>query len=317
MAKSDKNITYRPPIVTIMGHIDHGKTTLLDKIRSTSVWAKEAGGITQHISAYQAKVQLAQGQTSVITFIDTPGHAAFCQMRTRGVQVTDIVILVISAVDGIMAQTKECIDIIKKANLPFIVAINKIDLPGANLDKVKGQLVELGFTPEDYGGQLACIPVSAKTGEGIPKLLEMVILNAELLELQLEENAPFEGIVIESRVDKNRGPVAVMVVKKGIINIGDTIFYGEAPVKIKAMIDYQGQNIPSAGPSVPVEILGFSQAPLAGGLLTASPVVPNPALSLSVTSKAHTPGQPQLPIILKADVGVPLKLSSVACPTMF
>ena len=209
--------SFRPPIVTIMGHIDHGKTTLLDKIRTASVAAREAGGITQHISAYQTEVKLKSGKTATITFLDTPGHAAFCQMRARGAQITDLVVLVVSAVDGVMAQTKECIKEIKKSGVPVIVAMTKMDLDGAAPEKVKSQLVELEIVPEDYGGQTSLIPVSAKTGEGVDKLLETIILNAEVMELKDESASPLEAVVIESLLDKSRGPVATLIVKKGTI----------------------------------------------------------------------------------------------------
>lgn len=290
----------RPPIVVIMGHIDHGKTTLLDKIRSTNLWRKETGGITQHIGAYQASVATDKGHR-LITFIDTPGHAAFCQMRARGTKVTDIAVLVISAQDGVMAQTKECLQHINQANLPLIVAINKIDLPGANLDKVKGQLVESNITPEDYGGQTACIPVSAKTGEGIDKLLNMILLNADVLELPSEENSPLEAFVIESRLDSKKGPVASLIVKKGHLKIGDTVYSEQVPGKIKAMIDYLGKNVSQAGPSDAVEILGFSQVPTVGSL-----ILDHPETTKTETSKANpliSPSEtPKLPIIIKADV---------------
>lgn len=283
---------FRPPIVVIMGHIDHGKTTLLDKIRSTNLWRKESGGITQHIGAYQAHG---------ITFIDTPGHAAFCNMRARGTKITDIAVLVISAQDGIMAQTKECLEHITSANLPFIVAINKIDLPGANLDKVKGQLVELGITPEDYGGQTACIPVSAKTGEGIDLLLEMILLNADILELKSEPNSPLVAFVIESRLDTKKGPVASVIVKKGALRVGDQIFCDSISGKVKAMTDGNRQQIKSAGPSQPVEILGFEQVPSVGSLILSQPAhktaeSPNQP---KVISNSDTP---KLPVIIKADV---------------
>ena len=210
---------FRPPIVTIMGHIDHGKTTLLDKIRGASIASREAGGITQHISAYQTEIKLKSGKTAVITFLDTPGHAAFCQMRARGTQITDLVVLVVSAVDGVMAQTKECIKEIKKSGVPVIVAMTKMDLPGAAPEKIKGQLVELELTPEDYGGQTSLVPLSSKTGEGIDKLLELILLNAEVMELKDESSSPLEAVVIESLLDKSRGPVATLIVKKALLNL--------------------------------------------------------------------------------------------------
>lgn len=291
---------FRPPIVVIMGHIDHGKTTLLDKIRSTNLWRKEAGGITQHIGAYQASVSTETGNR-LITFIDTPGHAAFCQMRARGAKITDIAVLVISAQDGVMAQTKECFQHISSANLPFIVAINKIDLPGANLDKVKGQLVELGITPEDYGGQTACIPVSAKTGEGINKLLEMILLNADILELKSDPTSPLEAFVIESRLDPKRGPVASLIIKKGTLRLGDQIYCDSILAKVKAMTDFNRQNIKLASPSLPVEILGFEQVPAIGSLILDHPVQKT-AESPNQPKPSSNPDIPQLPVIIKTDV---------------
>jgi len=290
----DKLNSFRPPIVAVMGHIDHGKTSLLDKIRSASVVKKEAGGITQHIGAYQAKG---------ITFIDTPGHAAFCDMRSRGAQITDIVVLVIAATEGIMPQTKECIEHIKKANLPFIVAMNKMDLEGASPDKIKGQLVEAGFTPEEYGGQTAVIPVSAKTGEGIDKLLELILLNAEVMELKSEPDAPLEAFIIESRLDKTRGPVASLIVKKGTLSIGDIVYADDILCKVKAMIDYTGQNIKTATPSTPVEILGFEQVPSVGSLVVPTKGEVNQNIKiLDKTKIVDDEDNPKLKIILKADV---------------
>ena len=214
----------RQPIVTIMGHIDHGKTTLLDKIRSANVCAKEAGGITQHIGAYSA---------CDITFIDTPGHAAFINMRSRGAQITDIIVLVIAGTEGIMAQTKECLNLIKKLNTPFIVALNKKDLPNFSPDKVNGQLVEAGFTPEEYGGDVPVIPISAKSGEGIDKLLETIKMIADLLNLQSEPKAPLLAPVIESKMDKNKGPLATVIVEKGTINLGDSVFANDIWPKLR------------------------------------------------------------------------------------
>jgi len=252
---------FRPSIVTFMGHIDHGKTTLLDKIRSTNLWKKETGGITQHIGAYQVNLKTKKGQDTFITFIDTPGHAAFVNMRRTGSQVTDLVVLVISATDGIKAQTKECIKLIQKQKLPFIVAINKIDQKNASVDKVKGQLVELEITPEDYGGQVCCLPVSAKTGQGIDKLLEMIVLNAEIMELISLPQAPLQAFIIESKIDKNRGPVASLILKQGSIEVGDIIYIQNQPTKIKALINYNGDHIQQIGPGGAVEVLGFDSPP--------------------------------------------------------
>lgn len=291
----------RPPIVAFMGHIDHGKTTLLDKIRSTNIWKKEAGGITQHIGAYQAKVTEKDGQIKLITFIDTPGHAAFINMRACGAKATDMVVLVISAVEGIMPQTKECLDHIKKCELPFIVAMNKIDLENAAPDKVKGQLVELGFTPEEYGGQTAVIPVSAKTGEGIDKLLEMILLNAEILELTADPHGEFEAAIIESRLDKSRGPVASLIINNGTLRIGDIIYSEDILCKVKAMIDCNGLQLKEAGPSTPVEVLGFEKVPAVSSLVTSNKTESTEDKQTKVLLES-TEENPKLKVILKADV---------------
>lgn len=291
---TDKNFQPRFPIVAFMGHIDHGKTSLLDKIRSANVFSREAGGITQHIGAYQA-----QG----ITFIDTPGHAAFCNMRSRGTQVTDIVVLVIAATEGIMPQTKECIELIKKQNIPFIVAMNKMDLEGASPDKVKGQLVELGFTPEEYGGQTAVVPVSAKTGLGIDQLLDLIKLNAEVMELKAEPEVPLEAFIIESRLDKNRGPVASLIVKKGTLKVGDQVFAENILCKTKALIDFSGQNIKEAGPSTPVEVLGFEQVPAVGSIVTPEKqAIIHQEVVLDKFQIVDDEDHPKLKVILKADM---------------
>jgi len=287
---------FRSPIVTIMGHIDHGKTTLLDKIRAASVAAREAGGITQHISAYQTEVKLKSGKTATITFLDTPGHAAFCQMRTRGAQITDLVVLVVSAVDGVMAQTKECIKEIKRSGVPVIVAMTKMDLDGAAPEKIKGQLVELEIVPEDYGGQTSLIPVSAKTGNGIDKLLETIILNAEVMELKDESASPLEAVVIESLLDKSRGPVATLIVKKGTIHLGDQIFAESISGKVKAM------SVSPATPSTPVEILGFESVPPVGACVTSIPTPTQEKTVVSRLNQTRTDGTPRLPIVVKADV---------------
>jgi len=302
--KLTPNSTYRPPIVTVMGHIDHGKTSLLDKIRSTHIWNKEAGGITQHVAAYQVALEQPQKPLSLITFIDTPGHAAFCDMRSRGAQVTDVVVLVISAVEGIMPQTKECIEHIKKTNIPFVVALNKMDLDSANPDKVKGQLVEIGYTPEEYGGQIAVIPVSAKTGEGIPKLLEMIVLNAEILELKSLPDAPLQAYIIESRLDKSRGPVATAIVKQGTLSVSDQVYAQQISCKVKALLDYNGKTIKSASPSTPVEILGFTQTPAVGTIITSQKeeLVSKTEVITPAPETNTSDDIIKLPLVVKADV---------------
>lgn len=249
----------RPPIVTVMGHVDHGKTSLLDAIRKSSVTETEAGGITQHIGAYTVNVN---GEK--ITFLDTPGHEAFTAMRARGAQITDVVILVVAADDGIMPQTVEAINHCKAANVPIVVAINKIDKAVANPDRVKQELTEYGLIAEDWGGDTICVPVSAHTKEGIDNLLEMVLLTAEMQELKGNPKRNAKGTVIEAKLDKGRGPVATLLVQNGTLHVGDSILVGTTYGRIRAMFDDKGKKIKSAGPSIPVEILGLSEVPAAG-----------------------------------------------------
>ena len=249
----------RPPVVTVMGHVDHGKTSLLDYIRTTKVAAGEAGGITQHIGAYH--VETARG---VITFLDTPGHEAFTAMRARGAKVTDIVVLVVAADDGAMPQTIEAIAHAKAAEVPLVVAINKIDKHEANPEKVRQDLLAHGVVPEDLGGESPVVPVSAKTGEGIDALLEQILLQAEVLELKAPINAPAKGVVIEARLDKGRGPVATLLVQSGTLKKGDVVVAGAVYGRVRAMLDENGKAVLSAGPSIPVEIQGLSDVPRAG-----------------------------------------------------
>ena len=251
-----------PPVVTILGHVDHGKTSLLDYIRKANVAAKEHGGITQHIGAYQVKS--SQG---LITFLDTPGHAAFTAMRARGAQVTDIAILVVAADDGIMPQTIEAINHVKNAEVPMIVAVNKIDKPDANSDRVVMQLPEHGVIPESFGGQTIICPVSAHTGEGVDHLLEMISLQAEIMSLKANPKGDLKGVVIEAKLDKGRGPVATILVQEGTLKVGDHIVVGNTFGKIKAMTDHLGERQKEAGPSTPVEILGLSGVPFAGDVV--------------------------------------------------
>ena len=250
----------RPPVVTVMGHVDHGKTTLLDAIRETDVAAREAGGITQHIGAY--KVRLKNGQE--ITFIDTPGHEAFTHMRARGAQVTDVVILVVAADDGVMDQTKEAIDHARAAGVPIVVAINKIDKPDANPERVKSELAELGLVPEEWGGDVLYAEISAKKKMGIDELLELVLLQAEMLELKAAPDRPARGRIIESRLDKGRGPVATVIIQEGTLHEGDPFVAGVTYGRVRAMLDERGKRVKEAGPATPVEILGFSEVPNAG-----------------------------------------------------
>lgn len=255
----EENLSKRPPIITVMGHVDHGKTSLLDAIRKSSVTEKEAGGITQHIGAYTVKVN-----DEKITFLDTPGHEAFTAMRARGAQITDIVILVVAADDGIMPQTREAINHCKAAEVPMIVAINKIDRPGANIERVKQELTEYGLVSEDWGGDTICVPVSAKTQENLDSLLEMVLLTAEIQELKANSDRRAKGTVIEAKLDKGRGAVASLLVQNGTLHVGDSIIVGSTYGRIRAMFDDKGKKIKSAGPSIPVEILGLSEVPSAG-----------------------------------------------------
>ncbi len=249
----------RPPVVTVMGHVDHGKTSLLDTIRRTRVASGEAGGITQHIGAYH--VETAKG---VITFLDTPGHEAFTAMRARGAKVTDIVVLVVAADDGVMPQTREAIAHAKAGKVPLVVAINKIDKPEASLERVKRELVAESVIPEEYGGDVQFIPVSAKTGEGIDRLLDGLLLQAEVLELKAPRNSPARGIVIEARLDKGRGPVATVLVQSGTLKRGDVVLAGAVFGRVRAMTDENGKPVNEAGPAIPVEIQGLSDVPLAG-----------------------------------------------------
>ncbi|MBN1054852.1 translation initiation factor IF-2 [Clostridium botulinum] len=255
----EENLTKRPPIVTVMGHVDHGKTSLLDAIRKAKVTDTEAGGITQHIGAYTININGEE-----ITFLDTPGHEAFTAMRARGAQVTDVVILVVAADDGIMPQTKEAINHCKAAGVPMVVAINKIDKPGANPDRVKQELTEHGLVVEEWGGDTICEEVSAKSNLNIEKLLEMVLLTAEMLELKANKERKAKGTVIEAKLDKGRGPVATLLVQNGTLHVGDAIIVGSTYGRIRAMFDDTGKKIKSAGPSIPVEVLGLSEVPEAG-----------------------------------------------------
>lgn len=306
----------RPPVVTIMGHVDHGKTSLLDAIRKTNVTATEVGGITQHIGAYQVEIH---GQK--ITFLDTPGHEAFTAMRARGAQATDIAVLVVAADDGVMPQTREAIDHARAAKVPIIVAINKIDKPDANPDRVKQQLADLGLLVEEWGGDTVSVAVSAKRKQGIDQLLEMILLVAELAELKANPNAPVRAVTVEAKLDKARGPVATVLVQQGTLQVGDNVVVGAVSGKIRAMFNDKGKRIRKAEPSTPVEILGLSEVPQAGDILTvakdekaaralaesrrakvAEPAVPA-ALSLEDMVEQIRAGEvKQLDLILKTDV---------------
>ncbi|MFA5104649.1 MAG: translation initiation factor IF-2 [Candidatus Margulisiibacteriota bacterium] len=256
----------RPPIVTVMGHVDHGKTKLLDAIRKTNVIDTEAGGITQHIGAYQVEINGRQ-----ITFLDTPGHEAFTALRARGANVTDIVVLVVAADDGIMPQTKEAIDHAKASNVPIIVAINKIDKPDASPDRVKQQLSEFDLTPEEWGGSTVTVGVSALKGTGIESLLEMILLMADMQELKANPSCPAAGVIIESYMDKSMGPVATVIVQEGTLRVGDAFYSGGTSGKIRALINDKGKRISKAGPAFPIKILGISSVPQSGDVFKVMP----------------------------------------------
>lgn len=257
-----KDLRSRAPIVTVMGHVDHGKTSLLDAIKKTNVTKSEAGGITQHIGAYSVNVN-----NKKICFLDTPGHEAFTSMRARGAQVTDIAILVVAADDGVMPQTIEAINHSKAADVPIIIAINKIDKPTANIDRIKQELVENSLVPEDWGGDTITVPVSAKNGEGIEELLEMILLVAEIQELKANPNRNAVGTIVEAQLDKGKGPMATVLVQKGTLEIGDMVTSGSSFGRVRAMFDDKGKRVKKAGPSTPVVILGLSKVPNAGDLL--------------------------------------------------
>jgi translation initiation factor IF-2 len=307
-----KKLQTRPPVVTVMGHVDHGKTTLLDVIRKTNVTAHEAGAITQHIGAYQCAVDERK-----ITFLDTPGHEAFTAMRARGAQATDIVVLVVAADDGVMPQTVEAIDHAKAAKVPIIVAINKIDKADANPELVKQQLADLGLVIEEWGGDVVCVPISARKKEGISDLLENIFLVADILELKANPKSAAEGVVIEARLDRTKGSLATFIVQNGTLEIGDVIVAGNIWGKIKAMFNEQGKQIRKAEPSTPVEVLGLSGVPNSGDIFKvvadeheAQSVVkgweatmPQIPLSLTALSRQIDKGQiKELNVVLKTDV---------------
>jgi translation initiation factor IF-2 len=258
-AQADESMQGRPPVVTIMGHVDHGKTSLLDAVRQTNVTAQEAGGITQHIGAYSVEVRGKR-----VTFLDTPGHEAFTAMRARGAKITDMVVLVVAADDGVMPQTVEAINHARAANVPIIVAINKIDKPEANIERIKQNLTDYGLVSEDWGGDTICVPVSAKTKEGIPQLLEMLLLQAEVLELKANPEKLARGAIVEAKLDRGRGPVATVLVQEGTLKVGDPFVCGGNYGRVRAMMDDKGSKVESAGPSTPVEILGLQGVPEAG-----------------------------------------------------
>jgi translation initiation factor IF-2 len=264
--RNEDNTIVIPPVVTIMGHVDHGKTSLLDTIRKTKVAAGEAGGITQHIGAYQVEVNGKK-----ITFLDTPGHEAFTAMRARGAQVTHIAIIVVAADDGVMPQTREAIDHAQAAKVPIIIALNKIDKANANPDHVKQQLAEIGLVIEEYGGDIICVPVSARKGTGIDDLLEMILLLAEVQDIRANPNRPATGVIIEAKLEKNTGPTATVLVQQGTLKMGDNIVVGALSGKVRAMFNDRGKRIQKAPPSLPVSILGLPEVPQAGDHLEVTP----------------------------------------------
>ncbi len=312
--KETPGLKPRPPVVTVMGHVDHGKTKLLDAIRRTNVVATEAGGITQHIGAYQVEVNSQR-----VTFLDTPGHEAFTAMRARGAQVTDIAILVVAADDGVMPQTLEAIDHAKAAGVPIVVALNKIDKPEANPDRVKQQLAEAGLVPEDWGGETIVVPVSAKENKGISDLLENILLVAEMQELKADPNRAATGVVIEAELDKSRGPVATVLVHNGTLRTGDVVVAGAFWGRVKAMFNDAGKQVRRAGPATPVEVLGLNAVPAAGEIFSAVTGEPQAktmvekrkseqaavarSVNLSTIYEQISAGNvKELPVVLKTDV---------------
>ena len=297
----------RPPIVVILGHIDHGKTTLLSKIKEMDLTKKEHGGITQHLGAYQVKIPNLNAQSPTITFIDTPGHAAFNNLRARGAKVADLAILVVAANEGVKPQTLESLKFINEAGLNYLVALNKIDLPDSNLEKAKLNLVENGILVEGYGGEIVVVPLSAKEGKGVKELLEMILLLAEMMSLKGDEKAELEAVVIESKIDSHRGPLATVLVRNGSLSLGDEIKVEDVFGKIKAMFDEYGKNITSVFPGQPAEISGFKTVPAVGGLVVKAKGGTAPDRPLFKTeinpnkSKEETE-EKKLKIILKADM---------------
>ncbi|MEK9167345.1 MAG: translation initiation factor IF-2 [Patescibacteria group bacterium] len=302
-----KSSVARPPIVTIMGHVDHGKTSLLDYIRQSNIAGGESGGITQHISAYQIEFKNSEGSKRKITFVDTPGHEAFSALRAHGASITDLVILVVAADDGVKPQTLEALHHARTANVPVIVAINKFDLPGANIERVKQQLVEHDLAPEEWGGKTVVVPVSAKTGKGVDQLLEMVILTTDLLELKADPEAPSEGIVIEANMDKQRGPIATVLIYNGTLRAGQVVVTGGTYGRIKTLEDDLGRKIITAGPATPVVIMGLKDVPIFGDRLITAPnekVAKTMVVQIASSSKAASDeNDNHLRLVLKTDVG--------------
>lgn len=311
MAKNksqEPNIVKRPPIVVVMGHIDHGKSTLLDFIRKANVVDDEAGGITQHLSAYVANHTTKEGAVETITFLDTPGHEAFQKMRLRGADLADVAILVVSAEDGVKPQTMEALASIEAAGIPYIVAINKIDKPGADIPRTQASLIENGIYIEGMGGNIPWTPISAKAGTGVDDLLDMVVLTADLADLQADVNAPAEGKVIEARLDKKRGNTATLIIKKGVLRSGEFVVSGKAFSPVRIMEDFTGKTIKEAGLSVPVGIIGWSETPVVGETFetVATKKIAEEVIAskenVSVTTTNGSSQLPTIPLLIKADV---------------
>jgi translation initiation factor IF-2 len=304
--KAHSTTKSRPPIVAVLGHVDHGKTSLLDAIRKTSVTQSEHGGITQHIGAYQISVPQKDTSDKKITFIDTPGHEAFAKMRSRGAQVADIAILVVAATEGVKPQTEESVKHIKAAGVPIIVAANKMDLPEANLDKTKQQLAKIGVLVENFGGDVVLVPVSAKTGTGIPQLLETILLVGEMKELAADPEGALAAVVVEARLDKRRGPLSTVLIKDGTLKQGDTIYSDTTEAKVRAMFDDHGTEITQALPSMPVEIMGWKTVPAVGSTITTQKMTGTGQAAQKFQPKAFSlpplETQKKLKMILKTDV---------------
>ncbi len=312
MPKKIKKLPIRPPIITVMGHIDHGKTTLLDALRSSKIQENESGGITQHIGAYQLDYHGKK-----LTFIDTPGHAAFAAMRSRGAKLTDLVVLVIDAQESVKPQTKECLDHIKRSKVPFLVAINKMDLPNATEDIVKKDLADAKVLVEGFGGDIVCVPISAKTKKGLDELLEMILLLADMQKLKGDPKGELDGVVIESSLDQKRGPLATVIVKNGTLKIGDELKAGEANGKVKALFNDKNQNIKQVLPGQPAQILGFKVVPKVGSILVASDKVgPSPESAESAVYPSASKGRSDLDEKTKSDQSLNIILKADAVGTL-
>lgn len=291
----------RPPIVVVLGHVDHGKTTLLDKIRQTNIALREAGGITQHIGACQIEHRDKEGREKKITFIDTPGHVSFSKMREQGAKVADLAVLVVSAEEGVKAQTKESLKIIAEAKIPYIVALNKIDLPGVIVERAKKNLLDNGIPIEGYGGDVVVVPLSAKTGKGVEDLLEMVDLLAEMNQLNFDSHGPLEAVVIESKIDPHRGPLATVLVRNGSLEQGAEVAVGEVTGKIKSMIDDRGRPVKQALPGQPVEVAGWERIPPVGGLVVYKTEMKYREETAKLEKAPPVADEGKLKIILKTD----------------